>query len=101
MSRLDGCLYAVKKQIPNAGSISEVYALAAISESTDASRHIVRYHQSWMEGSHLYIQTELCSGNMRKEQIFRPYKLLSEMLQALEFIHRHGMCHLDIKPESE
>lgn len=30
----------------------------------------------------------------------RRYKLLREMLLALDFIHGHGMVHLDIKPEN-
>jgi serine/threonine protein kinase len=30
----------------------------------------------------------------------RRYKLLREILLALELIHRNNMCHLDIKPEN-
>jgi len=63
-----------------------------------------------MEESRLYIQTELCNENLADEiqssgghlSADRRYKLLREMLLALEFIHRegNGMCHLDIKPEN-
>jgi serine/threonine protein kinase len=57
-----------------------------------------------MEENLLYIQTELCSGTLMNEIAAGPlgdqrrYKLLREMLLALEFIHKHDMIHLDIKP---
>jgi hypothetical protein len=129
MSRLDGCLYAVK-QIPYGQNVlSEIYALSALSEITTNAEpavfHIVRYHQSWREDNAVYIQTELCSGTVAQQMmmatnassttsstttssatttssssILQPRKLLYQMLLALEFIHRHDMCHLDIKPDS-
>lgn len=36
-------------------------------------------------------------GSMSEQ---RKWKLLREMLLALDFIHRHGMVHLDLKPEN-
>jgi serine/threonine protein kinase len=81
--------------------------LAALSDQADtANFHIVRYHQAWIEDDRLYIQTELCSGTLGDEiergflTVPRTYKLLREMLLALDFIHRHNMVHLDIKPEN-
>lgn len=61
-----------------------------------------------MEEDRLYIQTELCSSTLSDEIVSnngklgcdRRYKLLREMLLALEFIHRNSMCHLDIKPQN-
>jgi serine/threonine protein kinase len=115
MSRLDGCLYAVKIIPHGDGDIvqQEIYALAALSEVTNSDEpavfHIVRYHQSWREGSTVFIQTELCSGTVAQQLLssssstssrVQPRKLLYQMLLALEFIHRHDMCHLDIKPDS-
>jgi wee1-like protein kinase len=88
-------------------TLQQVYALAALSDQADtANFHIVRYHQAWMEHDRLYIQTELCSGTlsdeMNREMLSTPrrYKLLREILLALDFIHRHNMVHLDIKPEN-
>ena len=66
----------------------------------------MRYHQAWMEDDRLFIQTELCQGNLAKEiaqnrlNLPRRYKLLREMCLALGFLHRHQMVHLDIKPEN-
>lgn len=59
-----------------------------------------------MEENRLYIQTELCTSTLYAEMNGRPmseqrkWKLLREMLLALEFIHRNGMVHLDLKPEN-
>jgi wee1-like protein kinase len=116
LSRLDGCMYAIKAAKRQAKGVAdrdrmlkEVYALAALSDQADpANFHIVRYHQAWMEQDRLYIQTELCSGTLcdavHRDLLCtlpsRKYKLLREMLLALEFIHRHNMVHLDIKPEN-
>jgi wee1-like protein kinase len=115
LSRLDGCMYAIKAAKRKAKGVAdrdrmlkEVYALAALSDQADtAAFHIVRYHQAWMEENRLYIQTELCSSTLQVEMSRgiikhekRRYKLMREILLALEFIHRNGMVHLDIKPEN-
>ena len=115
LSRLDGCMYAVKAaHRPAKGHadkdrmLKEVYALAALSDQADtATFHIVRYHQAWMEENRLYIQTELCTSTLSTELAQgrlatdkRRYKFAREMLLALEFLHRNGMVHLDIKPDN-
>jgi len=123
ISRLDRRPYAVKATKCQARGTSdrermlrEVHALAALSDSSDsAAFHIVRYHQAWMEENRLFIQTELCTSTLRKEMttgrkgcnvlalrldVTRQFKLLREMLLALDFVHRNGMVHLDIKPEN-
>jgi len=114
LSRLDGCMYAIKVAHRAAKGnadrdrmLKEVYALAALSDQADtATFHIVRYHQAWMEESRLYIQTELCTSTLAAEMkqgkltTQRKYKFLREISVALEFIHKNGMVHLDIKPEN-
>lgn len=119
--RLDGCTYAVKAVKRQAKGkadrdrmLKEVYALATLCDRSDvAAFHIVRYHQAWMEENctRLYIQTELCTSTLSDELKMdgtknikrcptRQYKMVREVLLALDLIHRNGMCHLDIKPEN-
>eukprot|EP00566_Odontella_aurita_P003111 CAMPEP_0113600462 /NCGR_PEP_ID=MMETSP0015_2-20120614/42716_1 /TAXON_ID=2838 /ORGANISM="Odontella" /LENGTH=982 /DNA_ID=CAMNT_0000508713 /DNA_START=620 /DNA_END=3568 /DNA_ORIENTATION=+ /assembly_acc=CAM_ASM_000160 len=115
ISRLDGCLYAVKVmkrpvrgELDRRQTLKEVHALAALCSQSDSSAfHIVRYHQAWMEENLLHIQTELCTSTLPHEMAAgmlmdedRRFKLLREMLLALELIHRNEMVHLDIKPEN-
>lgn len=115
-SKLDGCKYAIKETKRAARGptdrdrmLKEVYALAAICDQADtATFHIVRYHQAWMDDDQkLYIQTELCTSTLSHEimqnkliNLDRRFKLLREILLALEFIHRNKMVHLDIKPDN-
>lgn len=116
-SKLDGCRYAIKATkraargpLDRDRMLKEVYALAAICDQADtATFHIVRYHQAWMDDDQkLYIQTELCTSTLQHEMqknkfihnIPRRYKLLREMLLALQFIHKNKMVHLDIKPDN-
>jgi len=109
--------------------LQEVYALASLGDlACEGEMHIVRYHQAWMEegNTRLYIQTELCeltlleevkieyasmsvsmargSSALQKNGILtgekRRYKLLREMLLALDLVHKSGLIHLDIKPEN-
>ena len=106
--------------------LKEVRALAALSNQADAAAiHVVRYHQAWVEEDRLHIVTELCMSTLQAElgvapseadlahqrQVKAPplrqpmsperrYKLLREILLALELIHKNNMCHLDIKPEN-
>ncbi len=113
-NRMDLRLYAIKAAKREARGksdrdrmLQEVYALAALSDQTSAgAMHIVRYHQAWMEGNRLYIQTELCQSTLMDEVSEgvmtekRLYKLLREILLALDYVHGSGMIHLDIKPDN-
>ena len=110
-NRMDKRMYAIKAAKREARGdtdrdrmLQEVYALAALSDDTTAAAmHIVGYHQAWMEGNRLYIQTELCDGSLEMEMREgmmdekRRYKVLREMLLALDLVHKSGMIHLDIK----
>jgi hypothetical protein len=114
-NRTDRRLYAIKAAKREARGLNdrdrmlqEVFALSSLSDKACiSSMHIVRYHQAWMEGNRLYIQTELCDGTLLDEMKGGVvideqgrYKLLREILLALKLVHESGMIHLDIKPEN-
>lgn len=114
-NRTDRRLYAIKAAKREArGSsdrdrmLQEVFALSSLSDKGCLnSMHIVRYHQAWMEGNRLYIQTELCDGTLLGQMRYGSmidergrYTLLREILLALKLVHESGMIHLDIKPEN-
>lgn len=85
--------------------------------------HRVRYHGSYLKGSHLWIIMEYCSGGscsdlvsldfdflrailtdtrQMKSGVFREEYiaiLLRELLRGLEYLHSEGKLHRDIKGE--
>ena len=70
-NKLDNIEYAIKitnKLHPKKRqwmdeTLKEVYALAALSASTENS-YIVRYYRGWIENAQLYIQMELCDWSL-------------------------------------
>ncbi|KAF2676527.1 kinase-like protein [Lentithecium fluviatile CBS 122367] len=85
--------------------LREVRILQALRNS----EHVVRYEDHWEFNDRLYIQTEFCeNGNLatfiNKEghygrlDEFRIWKLLLDLSLALDFIHKSGFIHLDLKP---
>ncbi|XP_062224139.1 wee1-like protein kinase [Phragmites australis] len=108
LKRIDGCLYAVKrsiKQLHNdrerSQAVKEVQALAALG----AHENIVRYFTSWFENEQLYIQMELCDCCLSMNtnpplNCGEALELLYQICKGLDFIHEHGIAHLDVKPDN-
>lgn len=71
VNRLDWIEYAVKitkkpshkRRVNMEEALQEVYALAALSASSE-NTHIVRYFTGWIEEEQLYIQMELCQTSL-------------------------------------
>lgn len=110
LNRLDGCCYAVKcsqSQLrldsERKVALMEVQSLAALGPH----KNIVGYHTAWFENDHLYIQMELCDHNLataNDKGVLRTdtdfLEAMYQIAQALDFIHKHGVAHLDVKPEN-
>ncbi|CDF38837.1 Serine/threonine protein kinase [Chondrus crispus] len=112
--RLDGCTYAIKRNITplmsdksRLDSLQEVFALSALQ----GHPNILRYHDAWFEekGRYLHMQTEFLSeGTLYALFIERGKRMPSEELlalaadlsSALAFMHSKGVVHLDVKPDN-
>ena len=115
-NRLDGALYAVKKNkkpmMNNSAqldSLREVYSLAALQSHPN----IVRYYGAWLEGSrggeYLCIQTEFFDQGTLAESHVEQGKAMAEdklilvcrdIGRALQYMHSRGLVHLDVKPDN-
>eukprot|EP01018_Ginkgo_biloba_P024323 Gb_23723 [translate_table: standard] len=110
LDRFDGCFYVMKckkyEQCEDSGrmkALNEVQAMATIG----SHKNVVKYHTAWLENDHLYIQLQLCDGNLhslKKQGLFWSERSLLDLMQqitrALKIVHGHGIVHLDVKPDN-
>lgn len=110
---LDKLEYAVKKihiknnsEIAKEKAIQEAYTLAH-SSSLDDNSYIIKYHNAWIERSHLYVIMELCDCSLSEyverigdleEKVLK--KIFRDVCKGLKKLHEHNIVHLDIKPEN-
>lgn len=111
----DGKEYALKRTkrpvidlSDKAQWIQEVQALS----TAQGHQNIIQYFFSWAEkdlhgGENIYICMELCmdtlSNLMKTKGAFKEGELANLLLQmasALSYMHKKGVCHLDIKPDN-
>ncbi|OQV25402.1 putative Wee1-like protein kinase [Hypsibius exemplaris] len=113
--RLDGVTYAIKRTQESVQKTSfsdvvrEVFALAAL----EWNPNVLRYFSSWIEGGHLYIQSEYCDAGTLGQQIEQYNKLdgkkfdeedirriVRQAGNGLAFLHEQALVHLDVKPDN-
>ncbi|GAB9464188.1 Wee protein kinase [Globisporangium polare] len=118
-SSRDGSLYAVKKSKNELRSerersilIQEIQVLQPLASSVSHFEHVVRYYQAWQDSGYLYLQTELCVGGTLKDFLSSQadstssiseldvWSILREVASGLDVLHRHGIVHLDLKPDN-
>ncbi|OQR79047.1 membrane-associated tyrosine- and threonine-specific cdc2-inhibitory kinase wee-1.3-like [Tropilaelaps mercedesae] len=124
-SKDDGQLYAVKvlsKEFASEKDRRNITREVQLLETTPPHENIVRFVFAWQENMTLYIQTELCSGDLlsflksltqpatitEEPRYAQPEKVpeslcwsvLVDVLQGAAYLHSKGVLHLDIKPEN-
>jgi len=110
--RKGGALCAVKmskreffSRVDRDRYMREIQSVACLPEHP----HVVNYFRGWQQDSHFYIQMELCeAGSLRMllDSLKQPldenqvWKYIEQVASGLSHIHKHGVLHLDIKPEN-
>ncbi|EFN52084.1 hypothetical protein CHLNCDRAFT_37008 [Chlorella variabilis] len=113
--RFDGREYAVKRTqraaVPDGSSFAQFIQEAQVLAHLPPHPHIVQYFSCWSEphqgGEHLYLQLEKCDvslgihaslGEQLKEGDL--LEVLRQVASALAHLHRHGVVHMDVKPDN-
>ncbi|XP_055609501.1 membrane-associated tyrosine- and threonine-specific cdc2-inhibitory kinase-like [Uranotaenia lowii] len=106
-SRLDGCLYAVKKSKEFfRGEHYRQERLEEVRRYEQFSEHenCVKLYQAWEQEDRLFMQMELCKGSLedyaREQRIITEenvWSILLDLLLALKSLHDRNLIHLDIK----
>ncbi|PRW60946.1 Wee1 kinase [Chlorella sorokiniana] len=114
--RFDGREYAVKRTQrearPDCPAFAQFIQEAQVLAHLPPHPNVVQYYCCWSEaagelGEHLYIQLEKCDVNLGihaslGEQLREGDLLdvLEQMASALAHLHKHGVAHLDVKPDN-
>lgn len=105
----DNQLYAIKRSLTKfRGKSDRDQKLKEVRfhETLATHRNILKIIHAWEERERLYIQTELCNGNLLEyssdHQITQTmiWHFLYQISQALDFLHSLYYVHMDVKPEN-
>lgn len=90
--------------------MEEVEALKRLTLGANRSPYIIQLHDAWQHNYYLHIQTEYCPNGSLQDFLeltstlmprldeVRIWKIITELAQAVCFIHAAGILHLDLKP---
>lgn len=84
-------------------SDNESNILKILSNSC-SKRRVVCYHKSFSEGDVTYFVTEFVNGTIINKHLKKRngdiYKVLAQLIDAVEYIHSKDIIHFDIKPDN-
>eukprot|EP01113_Clastostelium_recurvatum_P017324 TRINITY_DN20295_c0_g1_i1.p1 TRINITY_DN20295_c0_g1~~TRINITY_DN20295_c0_g1_i1.p1 ORF type:complete len:477 (-),score=32.41 TRINITY_DN20295_c0_g1_i1:72-1502(-) len=109
--RKDGILYAIKRsKRPIWNTIDRNRQLGELNTIKLLGSHpnIIKLHDAWEEGGHIYIQTELCESGSIKDLLDNAVSIteesiwgyLADIAHGLSHVHQNGVMHLDVKPDN-
>uniref|UniRef100_A0A1I7ZYF6 non-specific serine/threonine protein kinase n=1 Tax=Steinernema glaseri TaxID=37863 RepID=A0A1I7ZYF6_9BILA len=107
VSKDTGEPYAIKRQL-RACEHDRMNALREVRNFGLIPKHPNLLHLvlAWEEEGRVYIQTELCAGNLDEYSLVHDISelevlfILKDLLQPLAALHRLGLIHFDIKSEN-
>ena len=90
-------------------AVNTYYRRDICNGSLEANPHITRYYSAWVEDGVVYLVLELCQESLQKyidstnvetldEQTL--LKIMRQILEGLQHLHRNNVVHMDIKPET-
>jgi len=102
------CKKFVKKFIKNKKRLkTEIDLLRATDHP-----NIIKLYETFEDKHHLYLIMEECSGgelfqrlalNAKNNKLYTEKdaaKMMKQILEAVNYLHYHGVCHRDLKPEN-
>lgn len=111
-SKIDKDTYAIKvinkKKGKSPHLYNEVQTLAKLACFDSYKHNLIKYFASWERDEVLYIKTECCAdslGNILREKKHKfseteIRKLIRDIMNAIMFMHKKNMVHLDVKPDN-
>lgn len=111
-SKIDKNTYAIKVINKKKGKCphlyNEVQTAAKLACFESYQHNLVKYFSSWERDEVLYIKTECCAdslGNIIRERKHKfseieIRKLIRDIMNAIMFMHKKNIVHLDVKPDN-
>lgn len=98
-----------KSKLMNAIPIEDVRREVKILQTLTGHHNVAQFYDAFEDADKVYIVTELCEGGGLLDRMLErggkypendPKAIIAQILNAVAFLHLHGVVHGDIKPEN-